>query len=327
MKKIMRGVLLFGMLGGLLFACGQKSNNNANNEVVETEKVYRIGISQIVDHPALNESKQGFMDAIVAAGLKVEYDDKIANGDMSVQNLIMQQFAQDKKDLVFSITTPTSQTAKNHIQDIPLVFASVTDPEGAGLTNVENITGTSGAASMLDNLELMRKLFPEATKLGIMYNSSEQNAAYEVNNLKNVAGEYGFEVVDTAVTNGSEIASAIEVLSKDIDIFYAIQDNTIASYFPRILDTLNGAGVPIFASNNVYTNMGALVSQGTTDYSVGYRAGELAVEILKNGKKPSELPIELVRNLTIEVNEDNLKLLGIQLPEIDDKINYVKTKQ
>lgn len=326
MKKIMRGVLLFGMLGGLVFACGQQKNNNANEEI-QKEIVYKIGISQIVDHPALNDAKQGFKDALEKAGIVAEYDDKIANGDMSVQNLIMQQFVQDKKDLVFAITTPTAQTAKNHISEIPLVFSSVTDPEGAGLTNIKNITGTSGAASMIDNLKLMRKLFPEAKKLGIMYNSSEQNSAYEVNNLKNVAGEYGFEVVDKSVTNVSEISSTIEVLSKDIDVYYAIQDNTIASYFPKILDTLNEAKVPILASNNVYTGMGALVSQGTTDYSVGYRAGELAVEILKNGKNPSELPIELVRNLTIEVNEENLQLLGIELPEIDEEIKYVKTNK
>ena len=118
MKKIMRGVLLFGMLGGMLLSCGNKKGNDSQEQKKDSkvsEKVYKIGLSQIVDHPALNAAKQGFKDALAKAGVKAEYDDKIANNDMSNQTLIMQQFAADKKDLVFAITTPTAQAAKNQV--------------------------------------------------------------------------------------------------------------------------------------------------------------------------------------------------------------------
>ena len=125
MKKIMRGVLLFGMLGGMILACGNKSNNsnNSNNstnsQAIKNEKVYKIGVSQIVDHPALNAAKQGFKDALAKAGIKADYDDKIANNEMSNQTLIMQQFSSDKKDLVYAITTPTAQAAKNQVDKNP----------------------------------------------------------------------------------------------------------------------------------------------------------------------------------------------------------------
>ena len=105
--------------------------------------------------------------------LEEHYDDKIANNDMSNQTLIMQQFAADKKDLVFAVTTPTAQAAKNQVTgDIPVVFASVTDPKSAGLEGIANVTGTSGAAPVNENLKLMRELLPEAKKIGIINNSS-----------------------------------------------------------------------------------------------------------------------------------------------------------
>lgn len=331
MKKIMRGVLLFGMLGGMLFSCGNKNGNNQvekKEEKVPTEKVYKIGVSQIVDHPALNDAKKGFLDAIAKAGLKVDIDDKIANNDTSAQNIIMKQFGMDKKDLVYAITTPTSQAAKNQITDIPIVIASVTDPEGAGLTGVSNITGTSGAAPIYENLELMKELFPKAKKIGIIYNSSEQNSVSEVNNLKKLAKEKGFEVIDKAVTNGSELVSAVNIIAKQSDIFYAIQDNTVASYFQTLLETLNREKIPVFATNDVYTNAGGFVSQGTTDYGIGYRAGEIAVEILKNGKKPSDIPIETVKNLEIKINKENMELLGIKLTdEMTKKVKFIETKK
>ena len=314
MKKIMRGVLLFGMLGGMLLSCGNKKEEKSAQTKSE-EKVFKIGIGQIVDHPALNDAKQGFKDALNKAGIKAEFEETVANGEMATQTLQMQQFLKSKKDLVYAITTPTSQAAKSQITDIPVVIAAVTDPKGAGLVGIPNITGTSGAAPTKENLEMMRKVFPDAKKIGIIYNSYEQNSVSEVKTLNELAKNYGFEVVEKAVTNGTELVSAANILVKDIDLYYAIQDNTVSSYFPTLLEITDKHKIPVFATNNVYTNRGGLISQGATDYEIGYRAGEIAIEILKNGKKPSEIPIETIKNLKIEINRKNMEMLGIKIPE------------
>ena len=332
MKKIMRGVLLFGMLGGMILACGNKSNNSnnsTNSQATKNEKVYKIGVSQIVDHPALNAAKQGFKDALAKAGIKADYDDKIANNEMSNQTLIMQQFSSDKKDLVYAITTPTAQAAKNQVdKNIPVVFASVTDPKSAGLVGISNVTGTSGAAPVEENLKLMKELFPKAKNIGIIYNSSEQNSVSEVNNLKKLAPKYGFNVVDKSVTNGTELVSAANLVVKQADLLYAIQDNTVASYISAILDIFNREKKPIFGTNNIYSNAGGFISQGTTDYDIGYRSGEIAAQILKGGKKPNEIPIENVKDLKIEVNKQNMELLGIKIPEsISKNVKFVEIKK
>ena len=309
MKKII-SILTLLAVSVLIVGCANKK------EEAKTEKVYKIGVSQIVEHPALDDAKKGFEDAIKKSGLKVEFDDKNANKDMSAQTMIMQQFKNDKKDLVFAISTPTAQAAMAQIDPAtPIVFASVSDPAGAGLVGKPNITGTSGAPEIESNLKLIKEAFPNAKKIGVLYNTSEQNSVVQVKMLKELAPKYGFEVVAESSTNANEMVSALAKISKEIDVFYAIQDSTLVTYFKNLSEKMNEQKIPIIGSNEVYTNLGGLISQGTTDYQIGYRAGEMAVEILKNGKKPSDIKIESVQKPTISINKANMELLGIKLPE------------
>ena len=309
MKKII-SILTLLAASILIVGCANKK------EEAKTEKVYKIGVSQIVEHPALDDAKKGFEDAIKKSGLKVEFDDKNANKDMSAQTMIMQQFKNDKKDLVFAISTPTAQAAMAQIDPAtPIVFASVSDPAGAGLVGKSNITGTSGAPEIESNLKLIKEAFPNAKKIGVLYNTSEQNSVVQVKMLKELAPKYGFEVIAESSTNANEMVSALAKISKEIDVFYAIQDSTLVTYFKKKKKKMNEQKIPIIGSNEVFTNLGGLISQGTTDYQIGYRAGEMAVEILKNGKKPSDIKIESVQMPTISINKANMELLGIKLPE------------
>ena len=309
MKRII-SILTLLAASILIVGCANKK------EKAETEKVYKIGVSQIVEHPALDDAKKGFEDAIKKSGLKVEFDDKNANKDMSAQTMIMQQFKNDKKDLVFAISTPTAQAAMAQIDPAtPIVFASVSDPAGAGLVGKSNITGTSGAPEIESNLKLIKEAFPNAKKIGVLYNTSEQNSVVQVKMLKELAPKYGFEVIAESSTNANEMVSALAKISKEIDVFYAIQDSTLVTYFKNLSEKMNEQKIPIIGSNEVFTNLGGLISQGTTDYQIGYRAGEMAVEILKNGKKPSDIKIESVQMPTISINKANMELLGIKLPE------------
>ncbi|MFZ1840099.1 MAG: ABC transporter substrate-binding protein [Leptotrichiaceae bacterium] len=309
MKRII-SILTLLAVSVLIVGCANKK------EEAKTEKVYKIGVSQIVEHPALDDAKKGFEDAIKKSGLKVEFDDKNANKDMSAQTMIMQQFKNDKKDLVFAISTPTAQAAMAQIDPAtPIVFASVSDPAGAGLVGKSNITGTSGAPEIESNLKLIKEAFPNAKKIGVLYNTSEQNSVVQVKMLKELAPKYGFEVIAESSTNANEMVSALAKISKEIDVFYAIQDSTLVTYFKNLSEKMNEQKIPIIGSNEVFTNLGGLISQGTTDYQIGYRAGEMAVEILKNGKKPSDIKIESVQMPTISINKANMELLGIKLPE------------
>ena len=328
----MKKFLILAMSALMVFACGKKSSENnsavekSNTQTQVAGKTYKIGVTQFMTHPSLDLVKKGFEKAFEEAGIKADFDEKNANGEVTTANLIASNYKADKKDLVFAVTTPTAQAAKNQVdKSIPVVFASVTDPKSAGLEGIPNVTGTSGAAPINENLKLMRKIFPKAKNIGIIYNSSEQNSVSEVNNLKKLAKENGFNVVDKAITNGTELLAAANIISKEIDIYYATQDNTVASYFAALLDVLNKAKVPVFATNDVYSNAGAFISQGTTDYGIGYRSGEIAAEILLKGKKPSDFPIETVKDLQIKVSKSNMEFLGIKLPkDVESQVIFTK---
>ena len=267
-KNILSIIMMFA--GLLLFtACGSKEEQKAEEPKTETQteqkKVYKIGVTQIVDHPALNDSKMGFIDALKDAGLETEIDDKVANGEIPTQQLIAKQFAEDKKDLIFAIATPSAQAAASSTDTIPVVFASVSDPEGAGLTDKANVTGTSGVPEIEKNLELLKKVFPNVKKVGIIYNTSEQNSVFQVEIAEQAGKRLGIEILAEGVTSAPEFMSALEKLSRDIDVFFAIQDNTLSSSVPALLEKMNALKLPIFGANPVYTDRGALISQGTTD--------------------------------------------------------------
>lgn len=320
MKKNILSIIMIITSLVLFISCGNK--NEETTEEVKTEvkteekKIYKIGVTQIVDHPALNDSKQGFLDALKDSGIEAEIDDKVANGEIPTQQLIAKQFVEDKKDLIFAIATPSAQAASSSTDEIPVVFASVSDPAGAGLGDKANVTGTSGLPEIEKNLELLKQVFPNVKKVGIIYNTSEQNSVFQVELAEKAGKRLGIEVLSEGVTSAPEFVSALDKLSRNIDVFYAIQDNTLSSSFPALLDKMNGLKIPIFGANAVYTDRGALISQGTTDYDIGYRAGEMAAAILKGEKTPKDIPIEVVQKLKIIINKENMELLGITIPAV-----------
>ena len=182
-----------------LISCGNKEENKeaeTKTETAQTEgaKKYKIGITQIVSHPALDQSREGFKDALKEAGLDVEYDEQNAQGDITIANTIANKFVTDKVDLVFAIATPTAQAVSNATSDTPILFSAVTDPEAAGLVK-PNVTGSSDKVDIEQQLALLREISKDAKKVGFIFNSSDKNSLVQLEAIKEVAGHFGFELV------------------------------------------------------------------------------------------------------------------------------------
>ncbi len=316
MKKLV-GVL--SILTMFILSCGtEKTKTNEG----ATKKI-KVGITQIVEHPALNKAKQGFKDALKEAGIDVEYDEKNANGEVATANLIANTLVSSKPDLIYAIATTTTQAVAQATNDIPVVFSAITDPESAGILK-ENVTGVSDRVNIKQQLELMKKLNPNAKKVGVIFNSSEQNSMVQVNDLKTAASELGMEVVATGVTQASEIPQASETLIGEVDMIYTPTDNLVASLINLITEKATAAKKIVFGAEAAHVEGGALITQGVDYYELGKRAGQMAIEILK-GKKPSEIKIETVELNDIVVNEKTLNALGIVLPEdIKTKAKFIK---
>ena len=263
-------------------------------------------------HPSLDLVKKGFEKAFEEAGIKADFDEKNANGEVTTANLIASNYKADKKDLVFGIATPSAQALANNITDIPVLFSAVTDPAVAKILN-KNVTGTSDKLENVgEQLDILLKLKPGVKKIGVLYNTSEQNSIVQVEEIKKQAQAKHLEVVVQGVTNFGELAQATKNLVASTDALYLPTDNLVVSSISLIASEAINAKKPVVPSENSSVELGALFTMGLDYYELGKRTGEMAIEILK-GKPVSDIPFETSKKMKLYVNEDTAKALGIDV--------------
>ncbi|WP_314396010.1 ABC transporter substrate-binding protein [Leptotrichia shahii] len=312
MKKLL---ILANALMLMVLSCGNSGSESKSSGNAGTgSKKYRIGITQIVSHPALDSAREGFKAAFKEAGINAEFDEKNANGETTNSNLIANNFVSSKEDLIFAIATNAAQSASQATNDIPVVFAAITDPQSAGILK-NNVTGVSDRMDVKQQLELLKKIAPNTKNVGVIYNSSEQNSKIQVEDLKKAAKELGLNIVEKSVVQANEIPQAVDNLVREADAIYLPTDNLVASVVSLITDKATAAKKIVFGAEAAHVKGGALITQGVSYYEIGKEAGKMAIEILKNGKKPSEIKFKTMPLSEIEVNEKTLAALGISLPE------------
>ncbi len=297
----------------------------------EDKKVINIGVSQIVEYVALDQNREGFIKALEESGYKdgenIKLDYQNAQGDITIAQTIAKKFSSDKKDLIFAIGTPAAQGAFNATKKIPIMISAVTDPVKAELVKTmekpeTNVSGTSDYLPVEKQMDLIKKLVPNAKKIGFIYNTSEVNSEVQLNELKKVAK--GYEIISTGVTSTNEVNSAIVSLVKDIDVLYVPTDQLVVSSMPIIVKNTLEAKVPIIAAEKGSVEAGALATVGINYYKLGYETGKMAVSVLK-GEDISKMPIKISDETEIYINEDSLKILNIQKPSMEN-VQYIKTK-
>ena len=312
MKKLL---ILASTLMLMVLSCGNSGSESKSSGNAGTgSKKYRIGITQIVSHPALDSAREGFKAAFKEAGINAEFDEKNANGETTNSNLIANNFVSSKEDLIFAIATNAAQSASQATNDIPVVFAAITDPQSAGILK-NNVTGVSDRMDVKQQLELLKKIAPNTKNVGVIYNSSEQNSKIQVEDLKKAAKELGLNIVEKSVVQANEIPQAVDNLVREADAIYLPTDNLVASVVSLITDKATAAKKIVFGAEAAHVKGGALITQGVSYYEIGKEAGKMAIEILKNGKNPSEIKFKTMPLSEIEVNEKTLAALGISLPE------------
>ncbi len=314
MKKILT---LLSLMTLMILSCGNgNSSQEKKSDTASTggSKKYRIGITQIVAHPALDSAREGFKAAFKEAGIDADFDEKNANGEAATANLIANSFVSSKVDLIYSIATSTAQAAAQSTNTIPVVFSAITDPESAGILK-NNVTGVSDRVDIKQQLQLLLKLDSKIKKVGVIYNSSEQNSKVQVDDLKAAAKELGVEVVEKSVIQASEIPQAADALTRESDAIYLPTDNLVASVVNLLTDKATAAKKIVFGAESAHVKGGALITQGIDYYEMGKQAGKIAIDILKNGKKPSEIKYQRMSLNDIVVNRKTMAALGITLPE------------
>lgn len=278
----------------------------------EKQKKIEIGITQIVEHSSLDDVRRGVIDALKEKGYdenKININYKNAQGDFGTAQVIAQEF-NNISDVIIAISTPSAQAAANNIKDKPIFFSAITNPESAGILR-KNVTGVSDKSPVKKQVQLIKKLLPEAKNIGIVYNTSEQNSFYLTDAFTKAAEEEGYTVKIKGINNISEMASALDTLLPTIDVLYTSIDNTIASTYPLIVEKCNKANKPIIGATKSFADQGALAVDGISDYQVGYQTGEMAARYL-SGEKIENIPYEVVEKSEMYINKDVAEKFGIK---------------
>jgi putative ABC transport system substrate-binding protein len=287
---------------------------------------YKIGLTQFATHPAADAGRQGFKDALTAAGFEegknVTYDYQNPEGDASIEQTIAQKFVNEKVDLIFSFGTRISQQCVNAAEgtSIPVVFCGITDPVAAGLVTSlsshpnENVTGTSDMIEVKSSVDLILQIVPGVNKLGTIYNAGEVNSVVLVNQLKEACSPLGITVVERTVSTSADVKVAAESLVGQVDAIWVGTDNTVVSGLEALIKVCEDNKIPFFPSDDPSIKRGGIACLGFDYYDIGYQTGEMAVKILK-GTKASDIPAELGKKFSYTVNTKAAERYGVTIPQ------------
>lgn len=309
----------------ILAACGKAGEDSASDNASEanetaTEK-YKIGVTQIVEHPSLNAAYDGFKKALEDAGLEVEYDVQNAQNDNSSNTTIANNLVGSGVDLIFANSTPSAQAVAVATQDIPIVFTSVTDAVSAELVeSMEspggNVTGTldSHPEAIPTTMKFMKEELG-VKNVGMVFNSGEINSRTQVDAVKAILEEMDMNVVEASVATSADVKQAAESLIGKADAFYIITDNTVVSALESVIDVANANKIPTMVAEFDSVKRGGLGAYGFEFYDIGYEAGQMAVEILKGESTPAELPVQIPQNLKFIMNKEAADAIGLEIKD------------
>lgn len=319
-NRVTAGIAVTVLAAAMLTGCGGKTGESGKKET------YTIGISQFAEHKSLDNCREGFLMGLEEEGikegdnLKVEYKNSAA--DMGTAGQIADSFVSDKVDLICTIATPSAQTAYNASMDsdIPVVYTAVTDPIAAELADkdkqpVGEVTGTSDKLPIEEQLEMIRKILPDAKKIGIMYTTSEANSVSAIAEYKELAGKFGFEIIEKGVTAAADVPLATDDLLDQVDCITNLTDNTVVSSLATVLEKANEKKIPVFGSEVEQVKLGCLAAEGIDYISLGKQTGKMAARILKGEKQASQMKFETITKPGFYANTKVAETLGIEIPQ------------
>ena len=311
MKKTALLFLTVLLLSTGLYANGQKDDDTL-----------LIGISQFVQHPALDAVSQGIMDEMTALGYTAEFDYQNANADVGTTKQIASLFKAKKMDMVVGVATPSAQSLKMTFHDIPVIYAAISDPVSAGLVESlergeAGIAGTSHQTPIKEQLEVLMGL-TEVKALGQVYSGNDDSAMYQAKQTEQACQELGLEYIATAVSSSAEVKSAAESLMGRVDAIYVSTDNTVVSALSGLVVTALENGVPVLSADPSSARENpVLAAWGFDWYYIGQRTAHVMDQVLK-GTDPAKIPTGVIKDtskMELILNTVVADKLGITFPQ------------
>lgn len=334
MKKRVLAVLLAAAMGVMSFAgCGAEVESNGSDassasqtsdaaQNTDSDKVYNIGICQLVEHAALDAATLGFQDALTEKlGDNVKFSVQNAQGEQTTAATICNGFVSEKVDLILANATSPLQSAAAATTDIPVLGTSVTDyatalevSDWTGTTG-RNISGTSDLAPLAEQENMLLEMFPEVKQVGLLYCSAEANSLYQVQVFGEELKADGIAYKEYAIADTNEVQAVVTAAAAECDVLYIPTDNTLASVTETVYNVVGPAKVPVIAGEEGICSGCGVATLSIDYYDLGYTTGEMAYEILVEGADISTMEVRFAPNVTKKYNAAICQELGITAPE------------
>src|SRR5690625_2416929 len=328
MRKWLLLVIIAVMSVFVLAACGNEDDTDTTEEADDADEAggsenadgdtYVIGATQILEHPSLDEAYNGFQAAIEEAGLDVEYDYQNAQNDQNNVKTIADNFVADDVDLIFANSTPSALGALNATKDIPILFTSVTDAVDAGLVEAmeepgDNITGVVDLhpEAIESTVQFIDEYF-DGANVGVIYNAGEANSVAQIDAVEAAADGTSLTILERTVSNSSEVQQATSSLAGEVEVFYIVTDNTVVSALDTVVGVANEQQIPLIVGEPDSLGKGGFATFGIDYHTIGYRTGEMAVEILTGDNTPGDIDVEYPPEIQLFINKDGAKAQGVE---------------
>jgi len=321
-KKVWLVILLIVAL--FVVGCGGDKNQASSKNEGKQVEVKKVGILQIVEHPALDNARQGFLEGLKDAGweegknLEVFYQN--AQGDQTNLQAMSKKLVTDKMDLILAIATPSAIALANETEETPILITAVTDPVAANIVKSmekpgTNVTGTTDMNPIEEQLKLILEVVPNINKLGVIYNAGEVNSQVQVALLKEKAKDLGAtEVVEATIATSSEVMQAAQSLAGRVDALYIPTDNTVMSAYAAVVQVAEENKMPLFIAEASSLELGGIGTVGIDYFNLGKQTGEMASKVLA-GADPAEMPVENQKDPKLIINKSGAERLGVTIPE------------
>lgn len=338
-KKVWRSIMAMtlGVSLAALTGCADNNPEAVSSEGNTNKEAKTVAISQIVEHPSLDEIRRGIIEELAAndyvEGENLTVNFQSAQGNTATAGQIAKQFAGDMPDAIVAISTPTAQTIAAATDTIPIIYTAISDPVAAKLINENNIptqaniTGLSSQLPIEPPLDLIQKIVPDAKTIGYVYSPGEANSVTVLKQLQQAAPARGLKILDVAANRPNDVAMATRSLEGRADVIYTSLDNNVISAFEAMAGAANEMKIPVITSDEFSVRRGATAALGVNDYDFGRVTGKMVYRIL-NGEAITDIKPDVMNELTLYVSPTHAKQQGVTLDPsiIADGINVDETK-
>lgn len=329
-KKVLSLVAALTMGAMMLAGCGGSAPTGSSAATSEAASAAEsdakvVAISQFAQHESLDDCKEGFLLGLKNGGYEVgknlEIKEQNAQADPGIANQIANQFAGDKPDLACGIATISAQSLYNACSkaNIPVIFTAVSDPIAAGLANEDGtpvgaVTGTCDKLPLEAQVEMIRKLMPDAKKIGVLYSTSEVNSESHIKELEEICPKYDFELVAVGVSTVQDIPAAADNILSKVDCLNNLTDNTVVNALDVVVEKANAKNIPIFGSEIDQLKKGCVASMSIDYVDLGRITGEMAAKVL-DGEDITKMNFETISHFEMVYNAEACEKFGITIPE------------